>query len=83
VRTELSWRHYPQLLRLDNLNAISGYQQEAIEQQGSARALEWQIDKLYYERLLYSQDKATVKAEAEQKTLFEVIRSSPPLQERC
>jgi len=67
VRTELSWTHYRLLLRVDNLNARSWYQQEAIEQHWSARALERQIGKLYYERLLSSRDKAAVQAEAEQK----------------
>jgi predicted nuclease of restriction endonuclease-like (RecB) superfamily len=67
VRTELSWTHYRLLLRVDNLNARSWYQQEAIEQHWSARALERQIGKLYYERLLSSQDKAAVQAEAKQK----------------
>lgn len=52
---------------MDNLNARSWYQQEAIEQHWSARALERQISKLYYERLLSSRDKAAVQAEAEQK----------------
>jgi len=67
VRTELSWTHYRMLLRVDNLNARSWYQQEAIEQHWSARALERQIGKLYYDRLLSSRDKAAVQAEAEQK----------------
>jgi predicted nuclease of restriction endonuclease-like (RecB) superfamily len=67
VRTELSSTHYRLLLRLDNLNARSWYQQEAIEQHWSARVLERQIGKLYYERLLSSRDKAAVQAEAERK----------------
>jgi len=67
VRTELSWTHYRTLLRVENPDARSWYQREAIEQYWSARALERQIDKLYYERLLSSQDKAPVQAEAEQK----------------
>jgi predicted nuclease of restriction endonuclease-like (RecB) superfamily len=67
VRTELSWTHYRLLLRVDNLNARSWYQQEAIQQHWSARALERQIGKLYYERLLSSRDKVAVQAEAEQK----------------
>jgi predicted nuclease of restriction endonuclease-like (RecB) superfamily len=52
---------------VENPDARSWYQQEAIEQYWSARALERQIDKLYYERLLSSQDQAPVQAEAEQK----------------
>jgi predicted nuclease of restriction endonuclease-like (RecB) superfamily len=67
VRTELSWTHYRTLLRVDNPDARNWYQREAIEQYWSARALERQIDKLYYERLLSSQDKAPVRGEAAQK----------------
>lgn len=67
VRTELSWTHYRTLLRVDNPDARDWYQREAAEQYWSARALERQIDKLYYERLLSSRDKAPVRAEAAQK----------------
>jgi hypothetical protein len=42
VRTELSWTHYRPLLRVDNLDARSWYQQEAIQQHWSAGALERQ-----------------------------------------
>ncbi len=41
---------------------------EAIENSWSVRALDRQISKLYYERLLSSQDKAIVKQEAQEKT---------------
>ncbi|MDX8400303.1 MAG: hypothetical protein R8K20_08660 [Gallionellaceae bacterium] len=43
------------------------YIKESIEQSWSTRALERQIDKLYYERLLSSQDSTSVGAEAKQK----------------
>tara|TARA_R110001599_G_scaffold337213_3_gene555441 strand:- start:16729 stop:17775 length:1047 start_codon:yes stop_codon:yes gene_type:complete len=68
LRTELSWTHYRSLLRIENTNARDWYQQEAISQNWSARALDRQISKLYYERLLASQDKALVEAEAQQHT---------------
>jgi predicted nuclease of restriction endonuclease-like (RecB) superfamily len=67
VSHKLSWTHYRKLIRIENPNSRDWYQKEAIEQHWSARALERQIDKLYYERLLSSQDKAAVQAEAEQK----------------
>lgn len=67
VSHKLSWTHYRKLIRIENPNARIWYQKEAIEQHWSARALERQVNKLYYERLLSSQDKAAVKAEAEQK----------------
>lgn len=44
------------------------YQQEAIQQEWSVRALERQISTLYYERLLSSQHRAAVEHEAEQNT---------------
>ncbi|AJY48602.1 PDDEXK nuclease domain-containing protein [Halomonas sp. KO116] len=68
VRTELSWTHYRTLLRVENAQARDWYLQEAINQSWSARALERQISTLYYERLLASQDKSLVEAEAQQNT---------------
>ncbi|WP_233437256.1 PDDEXK nuclease domain-containing protein [Vreelandella alkaliphila] len=68
VRTELSWTHYRTLLRIENAQARDWYLHEAINQSWSARALERQINTLYYERLLASQDKSLVEAEAQQNT---------------
>ncbi|WP_257293861.1 PDDEXK nuclease domain-containing protein [Endozoicomonas sp. YOMI1] len=68
VRTELSWTHYRRLIRIDNLKARDWYMQEAIDQNWSARALDRQVSKLYYERLLSSKDRTLVQQEAEQVT---------------
>ena len=68
LRTELSWTHYRSLLRVGNVSARDWYLQEAISQSWSARALDRQIGKLYYERLLASQDKQAVEAEAQAHT---------------
>ncbi len=68
VRLELGWTHYRRLVRIENKDARTWYQQEAISQNWSARALDRQIGKLYYERLLASQDKAVVEAEAQAQT---------------
>lgn len=68
VRTELSWTHYRTLLRVENAQARDWYLQETINQSWSARALERQINTLYYERLLASQDKALVEQEAKDNT---------------
>jgi predicted nuclease of restriction endonuclease-like (RecB) superfamily len=65
VRRELSWTHYRLLLRVDSAEARQWYVQEAVAQNWSTRALERQIGSLYYERLLLSQDKAAVSAEAQ------------------
>lgn len=66
VRSELSWTHYRLLTRIDSEAARAWYVKEAAEQNWSSRALERQISTLYYERLLLSQDKQSVTAEAAQ-----------------
>ncbi|MYL24478.1 DUF1016 family protein [Halomonas alkaliantarctica] len=68
LRLELSWTHYRILIRIENPQARDWYQQEAIQQGWSARALERQIGNLYYERLLSSQDRTAVRQEAEHQT---------------
>ncbi|MGP7733634.1 PDDEXK nuclease domain-containing protein [Oceanimonas smirnovii] len=68
VSLELSWSHYNALSRIENESARRWYQQEAQKQAWSVRALERQISKLYYERLLASQDKTLVETEAAQHT---------------
>jgi len=68
VRTNLSWTHYRSLIRIDNEQARQWYLSEAISQNWSARALDRQISSLYYDRLLSSQDKASVEQEAQEKT---------------
>ena len=65
LRHELSWTHYRLLLRVDSAEARQWYVQEAAAQNWSTRALERQIGSLYYERLLLSQDKVAVTAEAQ------------------
>ncbi|KAA0994393.1 DUF1016 domain-containing protein [Pseudomonas sp. ANT_J12] len=64
LRLELSWTHYRRLLRVDNDKARTWYMDEAANQNWSSRALERQINTLYYERLLMSRDKAPVMTEA-------------------
>lgn len=67
LRGELSWTHYRALLRVENKKARDWYLNEAVGQNWSTRALERQINSLYYERLLMSRNKKTVKAEAKKK----------------
>lgn len=64
LREELSWPHYRRLLRVDNDHARHWYMNEAALQNWSSRALEHQINTLYYERLLASRDRSAVKQEA-------------------
>lgn len=68
LRHTLSWTHYRLLLRVESPTAREWYMNEAASQNWSSRALERQIGTLYYERLLSSQDKASVVAEASAKT---------------
>lgn len=68
VSLELSWSHYCRLIRVENERARDWYAKEAIDQHWSVRALDRQISKLYYERLLASQEKKPVEAEAQEKT---------------
>lgn len=75
LRSELSWTHYRLLLRVDSAEARQWYMQEAAAQNWSTRALERQIGSLYYERLLLSQDKAAVSAEAQAN--LEALEQSP------
>jgi len=65
---ELSWSHYNRLTKIENPTARGWYMQEAISQNWSVRALDRQISKLYYERLLASQNKALVISEAAEQT---------------
>lgn len=65
VRTELSWTHYRNLLRVSRVEARQWYMEEAVTQNWSARALDRQIDTLYYERLVLSPEKSSVRAEAD------------------
>ena len=64
LRRELSWTHYRLLLRVESESARRWYMQEAARQNWSTRALERQINTLYYERLLSSSDRPAVQREA-------------------
>ena len=68
VSTELSWTHYRRLISIKNQEAREWYIKESIENHWSARALDRQVGKLYYERLLSSKEKSPVQEEAEEKT---------------
>jgi len=64
VRSELSWTHYRRLLRVESEKARQWYMDECATLNWSSRALDRQINTLYYERLLMSRDKAGVIEEA-------------------
>jgi len=75
VRSELSWTHYRRLLRVDNNSARLWYMNESASQNWSSRALERQINTLYYERLLASRDRYSVQQEA--ATNIQQMKTSP------
>lgn len=64
LRSELSWTHYRSLLRIDEPDARIWYMNEAADQNWGTRALDRQIGTLYYERLLVSQDRKSLREEA-------------------
>ena len=64
LRHELSWTHYRNLLKVENEAARAWYMNEAATQGWTTRALERQINTLYYERLLASSDRKAVAEEA-------------------
>jgi predicted nuclease of restriction endonuclease-like (RecB) superfamily len=68
LRPELSWTHYRLLIRVDDPAARLWYMNEAVEQNWSSRALERQVNSLYYQRLVSSKDKRTVIDEMLEKT---------------
>ncbi|POA20692.1 DUF1016 domain-containing protein [Pseudomonas sp. FW300-N1A1] len=68
LRHELSWTHYRALLRIENDHARHWYMNESATQNWSTRALERQINTLYYERLLASRDRSAVEQEAATQT---------------
>lgn len=75
LRHELSWTHYRRLLRVDNNEARLWYMNESASQNWSSRALERQINTLYYERLLASRDRKSVLDEA--VTNIQNMKASP------
>ncbi|MHC8398463.1 PDDEXK nuclease domain-containing protein [Pseudomonas sp. MDT1-17] len=75
LRHELSWTHYRRLLRVDNDHARHWYMNESALQNWSSRALERQINTLYYERLLASRDRYAVRQEA--ATNIQQMKANP------
>jgi len=68
VSSKLSWTHYRRLIRIENTEARKWYTTQSIENNWSARALDRQVSKLYYERLLSSKEKLPVTEEAIKQT---------------
>jgi predicted nuclease of restriction endonuclease-like (RecB) superfamily len=60
----LGWTHYKILLRIDSQDKIDFYIAEAIKNNWTTRQLERQIHSSLWERLLMSNDRASVLAVA-------------------
>ncbi len=70
LRSELSWTHYRLLMRVENRQKRTFYEEESIRSGWDTRALERQINVFYYERIIGSreEDHAGLREEAAQKT---------------
>lgn len=68
LRPELTWSHYKCIMRVENQSARAYYLNESADQNWSVRALERQINSLYYERILASRNRASVIEEMHEKT---------------
>jgi predicted nuclease of restriction endonuclease-like (RecB) superfamily len=68
LRPELTWSHYKCIMRVENPSARTYYLNEAADQNWSVRALERQINSLYYERILASRNRAPVIDEMRENT---------------
>jgi predicted nuclease of restriction endonuclease-like (RecB) superfamily len=62
---ELSWSHYRILMKLSDKAVRDFYTEECAKSMWSVRQLERQINTMYYQRLLASQDKKAVSSEIE------------------
>lgn len=68
LSAELSWSHYVVLLKVTDEKVREFYAQEAIKSGWSVRQLERQVNTMYYQRILASQNKALVADEIEVST---------------
>ena len=60
---QLSWTHYRMLLKVEDDKARTFYLNESVKSNWSTRQLERQINSFYYQRLLSSQNKDSVRNE--------------------
>jgi predicted nuclease of restriction endonuclease-like (RecB) superfamily len=67
LRHELGWSHYRLIMKVMDENARKFYMNECIKSRWSTRQLERQINTMFYQRLLSSQNKEDVASEI-QKT---------------
>ncbi len=80
LRSELSWTHYRELIKVADRDAREFYLEEAARAGWSSRQLQRQIHTMYYDRILASKDKDSVAAEietTEPKPEYEQIIKDP------
>ena len=80
LRSELSWTHYRELMRVQDEAARQFYLEEAVKSGWSSRQLKRQINTMYYNRILASKDKDEVSKEiqtTEPKPEYEMIIKDP------
>lgn len=71
LRTEFSWTHYKLLISIESEDKRSFYEAEGVKNNWTSRELERQLNSQLYERLLLSNDKASVLAVARKEKLPE------------
>jgi len=70
LRGELSWTHYRQLLKVENINARMFYMNECVNSNWSTRELDRQINSLLYERLALSKNRKKISQLSEKGQLI-------------
>lgn len=65
---KLSWSHCRTLLKVQNDDIRLWYLEECVNENWSVRQLDRQINTLFYERMIASRDKETVRAEIKQSS---------------
>ena len=74
LRPELSWNHYRELTKIADPKAREFYLQEAANSGWSSKELWYQINSMYYERILASKDNESVEKEkTNRKTLLPIM----------
>lgn len=68
ISSNLTWTHYRSIMSVENPKAREFYIKEAVANNWGTRALDRQINTLYYERLLSSNDRIAVEAEMQENT---------------
>lgn len=71
--SKLTWSHNRLIMRINNEEARNYYLTETVNQQWSVRTLERNINTLYYQRLLSSQNELSVNTKDE-KNIFDFIK---------